>query len=57
MSRTAPSPRPLRVSFPAEAVERMATQLKLERLPDNTPFSTATWEYGVDLQWLKAGAQ
>lgn len=50
---TLPTPRQIQVSFPEAVVEQMNAQLKLAVLPDEPPFPGASWDLGVDLQWLK----
>lgn len=49
----APKPRRIEVGFPEAVVEQMQEQLKEAVLPDEPPFPGASWDLGVDLQWLK----
>ena len=48
------SPRPFRVEFAQEEVERMRRLLGDTRLPTTPQIPGATWDYGVDLDWLKS---
>jgi hypothetical protein len=48
------SPRPFRVEFAQEAVGRMRRLLIETRLPIAPQTPGATWDYGVDLGWLKS---
>ena len=41
------------VNMPAEKVERMKRLVADTRLPDRPPVPGASWDYGVDLDWLK----
>jgi len=47
------APRPFRVEF-AQEVERMRRLLTETRLPAAPQIPGATWDYGVDLNWLKS---
>ena len=47
-------PRPFRVEFAQEEVERMRHLLRESRLPTASQIPGATWDYGVDLDWLKS---
>ena len=46
-------PRPFQVNIPDEEVARMKRILADTRLPDQPPVPGASWDYGVDLDWLK----
>jgi len=48
------SPRLFRVEFAQEEVERMRRLLVDTRLPTTPQIPGATWDYGVDLDWLKS---
>ena len=47
-------PRPFRIDVPAEEVERMKRLIADTRLPDRPPVDGMSWDYGVDLDWLKS---
>ncbi len=48
------SPRSFCVEFAQEEVERMRRLLMDARLPAAPHIPGATWDYGVDLEWLKS---
>lgn len=54
MAHELASPTPFRVQFPDEEVERMKRLIGDTRLPDQSPLPEASWDYGVDLVWLKS---
>ena len=47
------APRPFQVNIPSEEVERMRRVIAETRLPDSPPLPGASWDYGVDLEWLR----
>ena len=47
------SPQSFKIDIPLEEVERMKQLIAHARLPDAPPIPGASWEYGVDLQWLR----
>jgi len=48
------TPRPFRVEFAPDDVGRIRRLLADTRLPATPPIPGATWDYGVDLHWLKS---
>jgi hypothetical protein len=48
------APVPFKVNIPSEEVERMKRLIADTRLPDHPPVSGASWDYGIDLDWLKS---
>lgn len=46
-------PRPFRVDIPVEEVQRMKRIIADTRLPDQPLVPGASWDYGMDLEWLK----
>ncbi|CAL1703443.1 unnamed protein product [Somion occarium] len=53
MSADPSSPIPFKVSIPDEDVVRMMRLIKETKLPDQPFLSDASWDYGLDLKWLK----
>ncbi|THG99743.1 hypothetical protein EW026_g2667 [Hermanssonia centrifuga] len=53
MSQDLSSPQPFRVEIADDEVERMKRIIEDTRLPDSPPLPNASWDYGVDLDWLK----
>lgn len=47
------APQPFKVNIPAEDVDRMKRLIADTRLPDKPHAPGASWDYGVDLDWLK----
>ena len=47
------SPTPFVVTIPDEEVQRMMRLVADTRLPESPPIPGASWDYGVDLDWLK----
>ena len=55
MSSSDPAaPVPFVVNIPPEEVERMKRLIADTRLPDRPPVPGASWDWGVDLDWLKS---
>ncbi|GJE85677.1 epoxide hydrolase [Phanerochaete sordida] len=48
------APRPFRVNVPGDEVKRMKRLIADTRLPDSPAVDGMSWDYGVDLQWLKS---
>ncbi|KAF7789797.1 hypothetical protein EIP86_000743 [Pleurotus ostreatoroseus] len=46
-------PQPFKIDIPVEEVERMKQLIAHTRLPDQAPIPGASWDYGVDLKWLR----
>ena len=53
MASTFAAPSPFRVDIPDDEVERMKRLIRDTRLPEQPPLPGASWDYGVDLDWLK----
>lgn len=53
MASTFAAPSPFRVDIPDDEVERMKRLIRDTRLPEPPPLPGASWDYGVDLDWLK----
>ncbi|KAL4251319.1 peptidase S33 family protein [Abortiporus biennis] len=53
MSVDNPSPVPFTVNIPNEEVERMRRLIQDTRLPEEPFVPEASWDFGVDLKWLK----
>ncbi|EKM57892.1 uncharacterized protein PHACADRAFT_139325 [Phanerochaete carnosa HHB-10118-sp] len=47
-------PRPFRINILVEEVERMKRLIADTRLPDRPAVDGMSWDYGVDLPWLKS---
>lgn len=46
-------PRPFRINIPENEVNRMKHLIELSRLPEHDLLPGASWDYGVDLAWLR----
>ena len=53
MSDDFASPQPFVVNIPPEDVARMRRLVADTRLPEESPIPGASWDYGVDLAWLR----
>lgn len=53
MSVDPSQPTPFKVAIPDDEVARMDRLIEDTRLPDQPFVSDASWDYGVDLAWLK----
>lgn len=53
MASTFAAPSLFRVDIPDDEVERMKRLIADTRLPEQPPLPGASWDYGVDLDWLK----
>ena len=48
------TPVPFTANVPVEEIERMKRLIADTRLPDRPPVDGASWDYGVDLDWLRS---
>ncbi|KAL7414899.1 Alpha/Beta hydrolase protein [Mrakia frigida] len=51
---TPPVPTPFHISFAQSEIDRMMAKVRSHRLPSAPIVPGVKWEYGIDLDWLKA---
>ena len=51
---SSPVPTPFHISFPQSEIDRMMAKVRDHRLPSAPILPGASWEYGLDLDWLKS---